>query len=61
MMERMDKAKNPCWDGYKQEGMKPANDGTGKMVPNCVPIKQKSLWQNTAFSLTTNLDKTDNS
>lgn len=27
---------NPCWDGYKQVGMKKGKDG--KMVPNCVPI-----------------------
>jgi len=26
-----------CWDGYKQVGMK---DKGGKMVPNCVPIKE---------------------
>lgn len=25
---------DPCWDGYKQVGMKKKN---GKMVPNCVP------------------------
>tara|TARA_R110000824_G_scaffold156963_3_gene330355 strand:- start:2713 stop:2889 length:177 start_codon:yes stop_codon:yes gene_type:complete len=25
---------NPCWDGYKQIGMKEKN---GKQVPNCVP------------------------
>ena len=25
---------DPCWDGYKQEGMKKKN---GKNVPNCVP------------------------
>lgn len=60
MMEGMNK-KSPCWDGYRQEGMKPADDGSGRMVPNCVPIKQKSLWSNTAFSLTTNVDKTGNS
>jgi hypothetical protein len=27
---------NPCWDGYKQIGMKKGKDG--KMVPNCVPV-----------------------
>jgi hypothetical protein len=27
-------ADGPCWDGYKQVGMKEKN---GKMVPNCVP------------------------
>jgi hypothetical protein len=29
-------AGDPCWDGYKQVGMKKGKDG--KMVPNCVPI-----------------------
>jgi hypothetical protein len=38
MTENMDK-KDPCWEGYRMEGMKPAGDGTGRMVPNCVPIK----------------------
>ena len=27
-------AKNPCWKGYRQLGMKKKN---GKEVPNCVP------------------------
>jgi len=36
------KAENgPCWPGYKQVGMKKGKGG--KMVPNCVPIKGKSL------------------
>lgn len=26
-----------CWDGYKQVGMKELN---GRMVPNCVPVKE---------------------
>jgi hypothetical protein len=29
--------KSPCWDGYKQIGMK---DKDGKQVPNCVPIDE---------------------
>jgi hypothetical protein len=29
-------ADGPCWEGYKQIGMK---EKDGKMVPNCVPIK----------------------
>lgn len=29
--------KNPCWNGYKQVGMK---DKDGKQVPNCVPIEE---------------------
>lgn len=31
-------AQGPCWDGYQQEGMKKKG---GKMVPNCVPIKEE--------------------
>ena len=31
-----DKSKDPCWDGYKKEGMKSKN---GKKVPNYVPEK----------------------
>jgi starvation-inducible DNA-binding protein len=30
----------PCWDGYKQVGMKEKN---GKMVPNCVPDNEASV------------------
>lgn len=29
--------KGPCWDGYRQVGMKKKS---GRMVPNCVPIKE---------------------
>ncbi len=29
----------PCWEGYVQAGMKKGKNG--KMVPNCIPIKQK--------------------
>ena len=29
-------AKGPCWEGYKQVGMKKGKNG--KMVPNCVPV-----------------------
>jgi hypothetical protein len=32
--------KSPCWDGYKQVGMKKKD---GKMVPNCVPINEASV------------------
>lgn len=32
-------AKGPCWEGYKQVGMKRGKGG--KMVPNCVPIETK--------------------
>lgn len=32
--------KGPCWDGYKQIGLKKKN---GKMVPNCVKESNKSI------------------
>jgi len=32
--------KGPCWDGYKQVGMKKKD---GKMVPNCVPDNEASV------------------
>ena len=31
---------SPCWDGYKQVGMK---EKDGKMVPNCVPDNEASV------------------
>jgi hypothetical protein len=36
----MDEAKDPCWKGYKQEGLK--KKGT-RMVPNCVPVESVSF------------------
>jgi chromosome condensin MukBEF ATPase and DNA-binding subunit MukB len=33
---KFEEAKDPCWDNYKQIGMKKKN---GKTVPNCVPKK----------------------
>jgi hypothetical protein len=33
--ESLNEAENPCWDGYKQVGMKTQG---GKEVPNCVPM-----------------------
>lgn len=38
---------SPCWDGYKQVGMKEKN---GKMVPNCVPDDSTSAQIATAGS-----------
>ncbi len=32
-------SENPCWKGYKQEGMKEKN---GKQVPNCVRDKEST-------------------
>jgi hypothetical protein len=37
----------PCWDGYKQVGMK---EKDGKMVPNCVPDNEASATTATAGS-----------
>jgi hypothetical protein len=34
------KGRGPCWDGYEQRGMKPGKNGN--MVPNCVPVEEKS-------------------
>jgi len=33
---------NPCWEGYEPVGMK---EKDGKMVPNCVPIKEEQSKQ----------------
>jgi hypothetical protein len=35
-----DEAKGPCWQGYKQVGMKGKG---GKQVPNCVPISESEV------------------
>jgi hypothetical protein len=37
--------KDPCWDGYKKEGMKKKN---GKSVPNCVPEKKAAAKKSAA-------------
>ncbi|MFZ9249203.1 MAG: DUF5661 family protein [Candidatus Nanopelagicales bacterium] len=36
----MQEAKDPCWTGYKQVGMKKKN---GKSVPNCVSVNETSF------------------
>lgn len=43
-------AKNPCWDGYQQVGMKKGRNG--RMVPNCVPIapQKKSVDEEDSLS-----------
>ena len=35
--KRIKEQQGPCWDGYKQVGMKKKG---GKMVPNCVPVSE---------------------
>ena len=36
----MEESKDPCWTGYKQEGLKKKGN---KMVPNCVPTESVSF------------------
>jgi hypothetical protein len=40
--------KGPCWDGYKQVGMKKGKGG--KMVPNCVPIDAEDDSDDSEFA-----------
>lgn len=42
-------AANPCWDGYKQVGMKKGKGG--RMVPNCVPVAPQEKSANEEDSL----------
>jgi hypothetical protein len=48
-------AKDPCWTGYKQLGMKKKN---GKQVPNCVPVEE-SLNEDSYEDAEGHLDKAD--
>ena len=32
------KTKNPCWEGYEMRGLKIKK---GRLVPNCIKIKEK--------------------
>jgi len=32
-----------CWEGYVAVGLKPAPDGSGRMVPNCVPESEANF------------------
>jgi hypothetical protein len=32
------KIKKPCWKGYEMRGLKSKN---GKLVPNCIKIKER--------------------
>ena len=36
----IDEAADPCWDGYRKQGMKKKGD---KMVPNCVPLEEEVI------------------
>lgn len=35
--QNMADLEDACWEGYTPVGLKPASDGSGRMVPNCVP------------------------
>jgi hypothetical protein len=41
-------AENPCWDGYKQVGMKKGKGG--RMVPNCVPTDASDDSEDSEFA-----------
>lgn len=43
-------AADPCWEGYKQVGMKKGKNG--EMVPNCVPIKAAASLEKVQTVLT---------
>ena len=38
--ESVEEAADPCWKGYKKQGMKKKG---GKMVPNCVPLEEEVI------------------
>ena len=40
LQEPAEGLEDACWSGYVAVGLKPAGDGSGRMVPNCVPIKE---------------------
>lgn len=43
-------AADPCWEGYKQVGMKKGKNG--EMVPNCVPVKAAQALEKVQTFLT---------
>jgi hypothetical protein len=36
LQEPAEGLEDSCWEGYIAVGLKPASDGSGRMVPNCV-------------------------
>ena len=40
LQEPAEGLEDACWEGYVAVGLKPAGDGSGRMVPNCVPIEE---------------------
>ena len=39
LQEPAEGLEDSCWTGYVAVGLKPAEDGSSRMVPDCVPIK----------------------
>ena len=39
LQEPAEGLEDACWDGWVAVGLKPAEDGSSRMVPNCVPKK----------------------
>jgi hypothetical protein len=39
LQEPAEGLEDSCWEGYVAVGLKPADDGSGRMIPNFVPIK----------------------
>jgi hypothetical protein len=39
LQEPAEGLEDACWEGYIAVGLKPAGDGSGRMVPNCVPVE----------------------
>ena len=37
LQEPAEGLEDACWEGYVAVGLKPAGDGSGRMVPDCVP------------------------
>ena len=37
LQEPAEGLEDACWDGWIAVGLKPAGDGSSRMVPNCVP------------------------
>ena len=41
LQEPAEGLEDACWSGYIAVGLKPADDGSGRMVPNCVPEEEE--------------------
>jgi hypothetical protein len=39
LQEPAEGLEDSCWEGYIAVGLKPAGDGSDRMVPNCVPVE----------------------